>query len=421
MPAARVADLTMTPRPLSRRSIFLGKMRALYGPGQDPEAGATGKYAPPRDWTPAGRLARPPQVVFLSAVFPLMSVDRRLVFDALQADPLIYSPGFDIVTGTNEFGYAIRLAVSLHSYMSGRVIFRVFRYSFDGSLHQYTIEDSTTDTPGRPLFQYAATFENPFPEEYLRVMGAYREAARMIEAARPGRTFVTLTAPWQGFRNLPKRYFTHLVAPDEPGGYYGTDFLHIHAGMPWIAPTTTYNLNLVDASGGHTVALQAFDDNRDAAFDASIARVLATRGRMPRYGLRLYGLRDTSALGVPPVTATYSEAVADPPDFGAFLELYTESISGGEYPYPLPADPPPTPNSYLGIPGRGGYFNGVVRAVDTINARISRLSADCEAILQDTADALGGSGIDVSLMGQTADITGESIAKEVAAYYGFDL
>ena len=49
------------------------------------------------------------------------------------------------------------------------------------------------------------------------------------------------------------------------------------------------------------------------------------------------------------------------------------------------------------------------------------MSADCEQILRNTADALEGSGIDVSLMGQTAEITGESIAREIAAYYGFDL
>ena len=157
VPAARVVDLAMTPRLLSRRSIFARQVPRLLRAGPEPRLpGCRDGIAPPQDWTPAGRLAQaapgrlpvgqPADV----AVRRHARLPRHVAASYVQADPVLIVPGFDTVLSFIPVPPP-RGDLLVLLQRPGAATRKVYDVRF-GRIVYY--EDSVTDTPGRPLGSY---------------------------------------------------------------------------------------------------------------------------------------------------------------------------------------------------------------------------------------------------------------------------
>lgn len=186
-----------------RRSHFLDStQKCFFGPGQPPDSGdqpgaepdgtpVTKEYQPPTDWPPAGQLLRVPQVVFLSPV---------------DLNRLEAPSGF-----TMDYSYQI--------------------FQPDNIPPDWTINLSL-DT-----FDIAShgPAVGPQIDEFNRLGTIFGLVKDQIESLRPGRTWVDIL-DWGG--DFAANYLMDdttdflLAPPLSDSVYFGTNFLHVYAGMP---------------------------------------------------------------------------------------------------------------------------------------------------------------------------------------------
>lgn len=173
------------PFSFSRRRILDGTIKTFFGPDQSP--GAANVYHPPAEWPDAGRLLRVPQVVWLTAYFPLL-----------------------------PFG---------------------FRPEYTLTAHYFTLPLTKT-----------FTVPNHFYEEAARLVALFSEVKTAIESIRSNRTFVTVVpifdfegGGYRAFSGGPNTNYVQVQSPASDADFFGTDFLHVCCGDVGVGVAGTYD------------------------------------------------------------------------------------------------------------------------------------------------------------------------------------
>lgn len=264
-----------------------GAIKSYFGPGQLEDA--TVNYTNPTAWRSPGSLLKMPQVVWLSAPYPIPTNNANWVEGGLpnadnQSVSLIADPwggpadwfgsgstadAFDWFTpdlGAMESGWGFMDAEVEHY------------SSFIHNLTYSWIDDRVFNT-----------VRDDFKTKFEAVKAA-------IEAVRPGKTWVTVNPwLWTALGSGVVQGYLHLVAPAASEAYVGTDFLHVYMGASTLQSTDLPEPSTTVANFRFTPLIEpshAFGDMaaaKSAVHDDSVARVQAASNVFARYHVMLFG------------------------------------------------------------------------------------------------------------------------------------
>lgn len=376
-----------------RRSHFLDStQKCFFGPGQRPDSGdQTGinndvdvvqkEYTPPLDWPGSGMLLRVPQVVFL----------RRQFFS--------YGGG----GGSADFSGGIPTP-SINYWTD----FHTGFWSVFGTSGGFQV-----GLPGLPVV-----------EDY-RIAAIFAEVAETISALRPGRTFVThfdadyIVDGWGNVFVPPDQEIiskdmlalgmdntlVHMLAPPlTETQFFGTDFLHVYAGLPAAFTNPVAPLNL---SGFVPVVGLNSDPvlSNNLFFTGSLGRLTAASPLFRRYAVWIWTDRvdeegiDFHSLDMAPITDI---VVHDP--------------------YPLTAVPTSDPNPYTALP----YSAAVVANPTDLRAQVVTKLEDLNVLYETAGEYLremcdGAPDLGIQFFGPSSlIISANDIVVAIAAHFGFD-
>jgi hypothetical protein len=222
----------------SRNHFLSGKIHTFFGPEQ--KITAVNNYSPPARWPAAGSLLRVPQVVWLTAYFPLA--------------PFGFTPTYDL---------------------------DVFDFS--------------------PPFHTPYTVPNHFYEEATRLLGVFGEAKDAIEGVRKNKTFVSVTpifdldiAGYKLFFVGPNTNYVQVQAPAaDADDFFGTDFLHICAGDVGVAVGDSYESTISESfpyrNGGFFFNTPSMDSFLASdGWVAAAAQIAGSYDKFRRYAAMLF-------------------------------------------------------------------------------------------------------------------------------------
>jgi hypothetical protein len=220
------------------------KFRVYFASGQAPNGMSDTQrgYQNPLAWSKPNSLLTVPQQVWLcvSSYF-----GPQYEGASININPLEYLCSKAVFTGESQPGDLFGTVTTTAVWADGTAyIEEIKTYNAPAGSNIPTEVYTDSGTPGVAKYK-AATAPNLTAQENTRIGNIYQQVQEQIQILRPGRTWVdvvdytngplpnnVVTDPDDSY-DLNNRY-PFMIAPNSNEKFFGTNFLHIYAGIPFI-------------------------------------------------------------------------------------------------------------------------------------------------------------------------------------------